>query len=58
VPDPVHERSRLQERLRRDAPAMEARAADLVLGHERDLESQLSATECGGIAARAGAEDD
>ena len=39
-------------------PAMEARAPDLVLVHERDAEPELGRTEGGGVATGAGAQDD
>ena len=49
---------RLEQRLGRDAAAMEARAADLVLVDEGDLESQLGGPEGGRVAAGARAEHD
>ena len=58
VLDAVGERRRFEERLGRDAPAMEARPADLVLVDERDLQAELGGTERRGVPARARAEHD
>ena len=56
--DPLGERGRFEQGLGRDAAAVEARAADLVLVDEGDLQPELGGAEGGGIAACAGAEDD
>src|SRR5438128_5895685 len=48
----------LEERLRRDAAAMEARAADLVLVDEGHAEAELSRPERRGVATGPRAEDD
>src|SRR6185369_16845437 len=58
VPDALREGGRFEQRLRRDAPAMEARPADLVLVDEGDLEPQLGCPERGRVPAGARAEDD
>ena len=58
VPDAIGEGGRFEQRLGRDAAAVEARPADLVLVDERDLEPQLGRPERGRVAAGAGAEDD
>ena len=58
VPDAIGEGGRFEQRLRRDAAAVEARPADLVLVDERDLEPQLGGPERGRVAAGARAEDD
>ena len=58
VADVLGEGGRLEQRLGRDAAAMEARAADLVLVDERDLEPELARAEGRGIPARARAEHD
>ena len=58
VADPVGEGGRLEQRLGRDAAAMEARAADLVLVDERDLQAELGGPEGGGVAAGARTEHD
>ena len=58
VADALGEGGRLEERLGRDAAAVEARAADLVLVDEGDLEAELGGPEGGRVAAGAGAEDD
>ena len=57
MPDTVGECSRLEQGLGRDAAAMQACAADLVLIDEGDLQPELGRTERGRIAACAGAED-
>ena len=49
----------MQQRLRRDAAAVEADAAGvLLLVDERDLHAEVGGLEGGGVAAGAGAEDD
>ena len=58
MPDALDERRRLEHGLRRDAADVEARAADLALVDEGDLEAQLGRAKCRGVAAGAGAEDD
>jgi hypothetical protein len=58
VADALSEGGRLEKGLGRDAAAVEARPADLVLVDERHLEPELGRPERGGVAARAGAEDD
>jgi len=58
VPEALVERRALEEGLGRDAPAVEARAAELVLVDERGLEAKLRATKGGRVAASAGAEDE
>ena len=58
VADAVGEGRRFEQRLGRDAAAVEARAADLVLVDQRDLEPQLAGPERGRVAARARAEHD
>ena len=58
VADLVGEGGRLEQRLGRDAAAVEARAADLVLVDEGDLEPELARAEGGRVAARARAEHD
>src|SRR4030095_11486061 len=47
----------MEERLRRDAPAVEAGAAELVLLDEGHRQTQLAGTQGGGIAATATPED-
>ena len=56
--DTVCECGRFEERLGRDAPAVEARATDLVLVDEGDLEAQLRGAEGGGVPARSTAKHD
>ena len=56
--DPVGEGGRLEQRLGRDAAAMEARAADLVLVDEGDLQPELGGPEGRRVAAGARAEHD
>ena len=58
VVDAVREVGRLEQRLRRDAAAMEARAADLVVVDEGDLEPELAGAEGRRVAAGARAEHD
>jgi hypothetical protein len=61
VPDSLRERGRFEQRLGGDAADVEARAADLRLVDEGDLQPELGRAECGGVAAlaaRSGAEDD
>ena len=58
VADPVGEGGRLEQRLGRDAAAMEARPADLVLVDEGDLEAELGGPERRRVAAGARAEHD
>jgi hypothetical protein len=48
----------VQERLGRDAAAVEAGAAHLVLLHQDHGHAQLGGTQRGGVTARAAAEDD
>mgnify|MGYP001793957483 CR=1 FL=1 len=54
--DGLDEARRLEQRLGRDAPAMEAGPADLVLIDKGDLQAELAGPEGGGIAAGACAE--
>ena len=58
VADVLDEGGGFEQRLGRDAAAMEARPADLVLVDEGDLQAELGRPERGGVAARARAEDD
>ena len=58
VADPLDEGGRFEQRLGRDAAAVEARAADLVLVDEGDLQAELGRAEGGGVAAGSGAEHD
>src|SRR4029079_1262581 len=55
---PLDEAGRFEQGLRRDAAAMEARPADLVLVDEGDLQAELGRPEGGRVAARARAEHD
>ena len=54
----VGKRGGLEQGLGRDAAAMEAGAADLVLVDESDLQTELRGPESGRVAAGSGAEDD
>ena len=47
----VEERGALEQRLGRDAAAVEARAADLVLLHQHDAETELGRADRRGVAA-------
>ena len=53
---PMQEVGRLEERLRRDAAAIQARAADLVALHEAHVQPQLGGAD-GADVAHAAAED-
>ena len=55
--DPVQQVRRFEHRLGRDAAAVEAGTADLVLVDESDAEPQLPRPERGGVAAGAGTDD-
>src|SRR4029079_14665482 len=58
VVDPVREVRRFEERLGRDATAMEARATDLVVVDEGDLEPELTGAEGRRVTAGPRAEHD
>src|SRR5215210_8094117 len=58
VTDALREPGRFEQRLGRDAAAVEARPADLVLVDERDLQPQLRGAEGRRVAARPGTEHD
>jgi hypothetical protein len=48
----------VQQRLRGDAPAVEADPAGvLLLVHERDVHAEVGGVECGGVPSRARADD-
>ena len=54
----VRDLGRVQQRLGRDAAAVQARAADLVLLDQADGEAELGGAQRGRVAAAAAAEDD
>ena len=58
VGDVAVDRGRLEELLGRDAAAVQAGAADLLLLDHRDVEAGGGAVQRGGVAARAAADDD